>query len=157
MMFNTSLEKSNITKQTQTHSHLPSYGNEHDVYENHVVWSTPATAAFTVPGGLWAIMSHFSEVKAPSTHDMIKCTNSNSVKSRNYALRSSPVLFESLLCSRTQQILLKWTPWVCNKVSFLSGDKLIHNICSQWDFYVLLVFTFERLMLTRRDVMWKME
>lgn len=81
--------------QTQTSSHLPSCGNEHDVYENHVVWSTPATAAFTVPGGLWAIMSHFSEVKVPSTHDVIKCTNSNSVKSRNYALGISPVLGES--------------------------------------------------------------
>lgn len=90
--------------QTQTSSHLPSYGNEHDVYENRVVWSTPATAAFTVPAGLWGIMSHFSEVKAPSAHDMIKCTNSNSVKSRNYALRISPVLFESLLCTEANTI-----------------------------------------------------
>jgi len=50
-------------------SHLPSWGNNHG---NHVVWSAPATATFTDPGGLRAVMSHFGEVKAPST---LTCSN----------------------------------------------------------------------------------
>lgn len=55
--------------QTQTLSHLQSRGNEHG---NHAVWSAPATATVRDPGGLRAIMSHFSEVKAPST---LTCSN----------------------------------------------------------------------------------
>lgn len=50
-------------------NHLPGCGNEHG---NHVVWSAPAMATFTDRGGLRAIMSHFGEVKAPST---LTCSN----------------------------------------------------------------------------------
>lgn len=55
--------------QTQMASHLPSCGNKHG---NHVVWSAAAMATFTDHGGLRPIMSHFSEVKAPST---LTCSN----------------------------------------------------------------------------------
>lgn len=91
-----------LHRHRQKSSHLPSYSNEHDVYENHVVWSAPAMATFTDPGGLGAIMSHFGEVEAPSTHDMFKCTNYNSLKSRNYELGISFASFEFFaLCPGT--------------------------------------------------------
>lgn len=98
--------------QTQTASHLRRWGNKHG---NHVVWSAPATATFIDLGGLRAIMSHFGEVKAPSTLTCSECVNYDSVKSRNYELGISFTSFESLVCPGTapnpRQLLLDSSKW----------------------------------------------
>lgn len=106
-------------------SHLPSFSNEHDVYENHVVWSAPAMATFTDPGGLGAIMSHFGEVKAPSTHDMFK--------SRNYELGISSASFEFLLCPGGALNLFKLSK-CCGKVC--CSGILCYRICSSFSSHV---------------------